>query len=61
MSPHFCRSSCPYARFPRVSGDEPALADKCLNGIRFPRVSGDEPGPRGGIVFAWKFSPRERG
>ena len=27
----------------------------------FPRVSGDEPGPRAGIVFAWEFSPRERG
>ena len=27
----------------------------------FPRVSGDEPSPRSGIIFAWEFSPRERG
>ena len=48
-------------RFPRVSGDEPWIADAWRERIRFPRVSGDEPREARTLGLSTMFSPRERG
>ena len=61
MSPRSPPSASRRPCFPRVSGDEPLIAEGGNEDVRFPRVSGDEPFSKNATTRDTAFSPRERG